>query len=521
MTEQQTDIKKYSDLINEIKEMELKLSGYLGALEGQSQMNASHIVNMKQSEEHGYEDLTHITNSTSDISKLALEISELLFAIKKDMEYTSSQTRDGSDKLSKMSEQIQSGTKRLNSLKGMLEDMTALAKNVRGNIESLEDISARIDILSINASIEAARAGTHGVGFKVVATEIKKLSVASKVFSQQITTELNNMDAHNQEVQDAMYNYGSEQELLTENLLGGVKHWNECDNLINGALTNISNISELTINQNENIKSMKSRAEDLLLQNQQNLRASNLVEKSLEREASILSNLTNSNNELRKKLDSNVIKSTISDFDENSKVLKIGHDLAYPPWVYLHQGRSAGLSIDYCNEIMERSSIKMEFEAGQWISLLDKLESGELDLIANVGWPTKFLKDGPYCVTEPYASFDVCYFQSNEWNKVDDNYSVTCQKGSFVNGFIPKNANFQNGENNDILNFVKLVWQKVDRVMTERRVGEYISKNFFEGQIISEDFNHGSIDVVFVCHERNKELRDKMNEVIRSLGPIK
>lgn len=520
MTNHQLEIKKYSKLIHDIKEMELKLTGYLWALEGQSQMNSSHIVNMKQSEEKSYNDLKNITESSTDIATLANEISTVLFSVKKDMGYTSSQTRNSSDQLSKMSEQITIGTEKLNVLKRMLHDMTKLSNNVRNNIKSLEDISVRIDVLSINASIEAARAGTYGVGFKVVATEIKKLSLASNEFSRQITQELNDIDSHNKEVLDAMSSYGKEQKDLTENLKNGAKHWNECDILINRVLLNVNNITELTINQNANINMLRSKSESLLIQNKQNLRASSLVEKSLELEESILSNLTESNTELRKKLNENEITSILTEETLNSTSIKIGHDLAYPPWVYLHQGASTGLSVDYCKDIMNQSNITVEFVAGQWKNLLDKLESGEIDFIANVGWPNKYLKDGPYLITESYASFDVCYFQSKEWEKKDNNFTVTCQNGSYAAEYIPSGANFCGGEDNDILNFVQLVWQKTDRVMTERRVGEYISNNYFDGQIKAEEETRGSIDVVLTCHKRNRDLRDKFNDGIRKFGSI-
>lgn len=50
------------------------------------------------------------------------------------------------------------------------------AKNVNGIIMMLAEISEKLNLLSLNASIEAARSGVHGKGFSVVATEINKLA---------------------------------------------------------------------------------------------------------------------------------------------------------------------------------------------------------------------------------------------------------------------------------------------------------------------------------------------------------
>ena len=63
----------------------------------------------------------------------------------------------------------------------MADDVNALAlrKHTAKALDELENLSVAINMVAINASVEAARAAQHGVGFKVLALEMHRLSERS------------------------------------------------------------------------------------------------------------------------------------------------------------------------------------------------------------------------------------------------------------------------------------------------------------------------------------------------------
>jgi len=58
-------------------------------------------------------------------------------------------------------------------------------------IDEIQNISEQTNLLSFNASIEAAHAGTAGAGFRIIANEVKKLSGNTKKASEKILANVN------------------------------------------------------------------------------------------------------------------------------------------------------------------------------------------------------------------------------------------------------------------------------------------------------------------------------------------
>lgn len=73
------------------------------------------------------------------------------------------------------------------------ENLISQAKVISGQIADIQNISAQTNLLSFNASIEAARAGNAGKGFRVIANEVKKLSNDTSKTSEEINHNVENL----------------------------------------------------------------------------------------------------------------------------------------------------------------------------------------------------------------------------------------------------------------------------------------------------------------------------------------
>lgn len=71
-----------------------------------------------------------------------------------------------------------------------IEDLQDSAKNIGSLMVQVDAIADKTNLLALNASIEAARAGDHGKGFMVVADEVRKLAQQSSQFSESIQRDM-------------------------------------------------------------------------------------------------------------------------------------------------------------------------------------------------------------------------------------------------------------------------------------------------------------------------------------------
>lgn len=89
-------------------------------------------------------------------------------------------------------------------------------QQVLSMLGDVRKIADQTNLLAVNASVEAARAGAAGRGFAVVAEEVRNLSIRSNRFSQQIDDSVQGIAAALSGVESAIHQLADESERLVQ-----------------------------------------------------------------------------------------------------------------------------------------------------------------------------------------------------------------------------------------------------------------------------------------------------------------
>ncbi|MCA9449104.1 MAG: HAMP domain-containing protein [Candidatus Omnitrophica bacterium] len=181
------------DLARALNKMSSNLRGIIQELSNNSNLVSSSSQELSSISEQMVSDSAEMSSQTDSVSAATVRVSSAVESTASAIEEMLASLKDVAQNCTRASAMAADADNQANETRQVMASLDASAKQISSVVDIIEDVARQTNLLSINAMVEAAKVGSAGDGFAVVANEVKKLALKVAEATNQVAEQIENI----------------------------------------------------------------------------------------------------------------------------------------------------------------------------------------------------------------------------------------------------------------------------------------------------------------------------------------
>lgn len=245
-------IEQIRDVSNELSSSSEELSVSTTSFSNNVQGQAASAEEITATTEEISAGMDRIAEGSDHQNEKLLELVSILTELSTSINQVYGTVSEAADLSKLIAADANSGAAAMTTMNQSMVNVSQSSEDMTKIVNIISEISEQINLLSLNAAIEAARAGDAGKGFAVVADEVSKLAeqTASSIKEIEKLISLNNNEIH------AGFNAVKESTEATDKIISGVNEIDRKIEIINSQMVRQKEINDTASSNIEQVRTM-------------------------------------------------------------------------------------------------------------------------------------------------------------------------------------------------------------------------------------------------------------------------